>query len=185
MKNFNTPILFLVTLFAVACSGEKTPPIATSAEDSYKLIVGKTWNLSDMGIATSMGIVELKVMDEGAKYERPATVNWYGEAKDLSDFEKEIFEEDKQISLTLNADNTASSIGLNMEGEVTYEIVSETSDEGIYGIALNLSFEDEMFGNVSTMTSSYYVLGASETKLYLLSPRTINDKKVVLLLESK
>jgi len=37
----------------------------------------------------------------------------------------------------------------------------------------------------SKFTATYYILGASEKKLYLLTPNKLNDLKVVFLLETK
>ena len=55
------------------------------------------------------------------------------------------------------------------------------------GLKLRLTGESKAFADMgaSKFTATYYILGASENKLYLLTPNKLNGAKVVFLLEGK
>jgi hypothetical protein len=194
MKEFilNTTFLCLF-IFVTSCSQkEKLPPPVTSVEQAKTLTAGKTWKVVD--VATISGSVE-SIFDKDKSKKEPISVpsveslNWLStnkETENNSDFENSFYNDSRKISMALNKDSVAITTGLDAKEQI-FSINNERDENKPDGIKLTLTGESKSFGSMGAgkFTATYYILGANEKKLYLLTPNKLNGSKVVFLLETK
>lgn len=187
MKNKTSALMLLMVsyLLAACTKQDKVPASPSSIADIQQFISGKTWKVVDLGIVTATVSAEAQVVENTSKIVRPAAVRWLGEEKELGAFEKDILEQEKLVTMQFNADSAAILKGMKLSGKQQYYLTDKKEEDNLEGIKLKISGETEMFGSQSTITYTYFILGASEDKLYVLSPRDINRKQVVVLLEAK
>lgn len=182
-----------ISLFVVSCKqSEKLPPPVSTVEQAKKLIQEKVWQVTD--VATISGSRKSLFDKEQPKNETvvaPAveTLNWLGTKKDAenqSEFLKSFYEDNLKISLAFNKDSIATATGMDAARQV-FSINNNSEENEPKGIKLTLTGESKVFESMgaSKFTATYYILGASEKKLYLLTPNKLNDLKVVFLLETK
>ncbi len=196
----NKIVLLIIIVLAFGCkpkvksSTEKIPAVETNIATIKKIIANKTWQVIDA--ATIIG----SRPSAFAKPESPANtitapnvanLKWFSEIKGLDNatdftlkFYKESFDKYKKISLLLNKDTVATTTGLEKAKQM-YTINDAAVSNEANGVKLKLAYSGTAFGNVSKMTATYYVLGINEKMLYLLTPNTMNEEKIVFLLEAK
>lgn len=104
----------------------------------------------------------------------------------MGSFYKENFITFKKISFTFNKDSIATTTGLNADKQV-FSINNTLKENEANGIKLMLTGDSKTFAEMGNTKAAitYYILGANDSKLYLLTPNEMNDLKVVFLLTSK
>lgn len=188
-----TTAVVSLSILVTSCSQkEKLPPPVNTVEEAKTLITGKTWKVVD--VATISGI-QISFFDKDhSKNElvvAPATesLNWLSnkkEAENSSEFINSFYNKSLEISIALNKDSIATTTGLDTK-EQTFLINNDSEENEPKGLKLLLIGESQAFAGMGTskFTATYYILGANEKKLYLLTPNKLNDLKVVYLLESE
>lgn len=192
IKNI-THAAFLFAIVCVAsCSSNKQtipPPVKTVAE-AKTLLAGKKWQV--VSVATISGSQE-SLFDKESKsatIEVPTStsLNWLSPKKDKDNttFIAEYCEKSMKISIALDKDSTATTTGLEVEKQ-TYSIGNNSAEDEPKGVALFLTQKSEGTGpmGAGVFTTTYYILGANENTLFLLTPNKLNSSKVVYLLEAK
>ena len=188
----NSAILSM-SLFIVSCKqSEKLPPPVSTVEQARTLVSEKVWQVTD--VATISGSRKSIFDNNQPKNETvvaPAveSLNWLGskkEADNQSEFLKSFYEDKLKISIAFNNDSIATATGMDAERQL-FSINNNSQENEPKGIKLTLTGESKAFADMgaSKFTATYYILGASEKKLYLLTPNKLNDLKVVFLLETK
>ena len=83
-------------------------------------------------------------------------------------------------------DSIAITTGMDSKEQI-FSINNISEESKPDGLKLTFTGDIESFDNmgISNYTITYYILGANERKLYLLSPNKLNRLNVVFLLESK
>ncbi len=83
-------------------------------------------------------------------------------------------------------DSIAITTGMDSKEQI-FSINNISEESKPDGLKLTFTGDIESFDNmgISNYTITYYILGANEKKLYLLSPNKLNRLNVVFLLESK
>lgn len=194
MKKITTHIaILLISLSIISCSEtEKLPPAVSSVEKAKTLLSGKTWQVID--VATVSGL-QMTVFDEdpakkvAAPAPTPESLSWLsarkGAEKD-NEFINDFYNKNLKISIALDKDSVATTTGMDSKSQ-TYSIEKTSGDDAPEGVKLLLTGESEAFGEMgaSKFTATYYILGANEKKLYLITPNELNRQKVVFLLEAK
>jgi hypothetical protein len=192
---YSTILALSVSLFSCT-QKEKLPPVVNSVADAQKLITGKTWQVVD--VATIAGSRKSAFDNDKIKAEpivAPAVdaLSWFSDRKGIDtatdfigSFYKENFIKFKKIFIAFNKDSVATTNGLDADKQI-FSINNTTKKNEANGIKLTLTGDSKTFAEmgISKATITYYILGASENKLYLLTPNEIDDLKVVFLLESK
>jgi hypothetical protein len=175
---------------------EKLPPAVSSVIDAQKLITGKTWQVIDVATITGS---RKSIFDE----DKPKTeaiiapdvvkLNWFSKIKGIDtatdfmgSFYKDNFIKFKKISFAFNKDSIATSTGLDADKQV-FSINNTVKENEANGIKLTLTGDSKTFAEmgITKATITYYILGANDNKLYLLTPNEMNNLKVVFLLEAK
>ncbi len=185
--------LFSLSVFLHSCqTKEKLPPPVDTVENAKKLISGKVWKVID--IATISGSRKSAFGDNESKTETivaPAVdkLNWLSnksEKENSEEFITEYYDKSLKISIGLNPDSMATTEGLQAQKQI-YAIVKDSEEGKGSSLKLTLTGEDKEFASMGggKFTTTYYILGASENKLYLLTPNKLNDLKVVYVLEAK
>ncbi len=182
-----------MSLFIVSCKqSEKLPPPVSTVEQAKTLVLEKVWQVTD--VPTISGSRKSIFDNDQPKNETvvaPAVegLNWLGtkkEADNQSEFLKSFYEDKLKISIAFNNDSIATATGMDAERQL-FSINNNSQENEPKGIKLTLTGESKAFADMgaSKFTATYYILGASEKKLYLLTPNKLNDLKVVFLLETK
>jgi len=182
-----------ISLFFVSCTHtEKLPPPVSSVEQAKTLLKGKVWQVTDVATISGSGISffdkdELK--NEPVVAPAIETLNWLGtkkESDNQSEFMNSFYKDNLKISIAFNQDSIATTMGMDAQKQL-FSISNIGKENEPKGIKLLLTGESKAFSNmgVSKFTATYYILGANEKKLYLLTPNKVNDLKVVFLLETK
>ena len=160
-------------------------------DEVKKIIAGKTWQVYD--VATISGSRKPAFDSDKPKNETvvaPGTeaLNWFSQMKGIDtatdfmgSFYKESFIKFKKISLAFNNDSVATATGMDADRQI-FSINNNAIENEPSGIKLTLTGEMMDMGKV---TATYYVLGANQNTLYLLTPNEVNELKVVFLLKGK
>lgn len=185
----HTALLFAI-ICVISCSQNKQtiPPPVTDVAATKTLLAGKKWQVSS--VATVSGSQESLFDNDQLKTAavvapRAESLNWLSATKDdknnqfIADFCKKSLD----ISIALNKDSVATTTGLEVAKQ-TYTIDNNKDAEEPKGMALFLTQKGEGAGPMGAgeFTTTYYILGASENKLYLLTPNKLNGLQVVYLL---
>ncbi len=194
MKKISIYIAILVsTLFIVSCTQtEKLPPAVSSVAEVATRLKGKTWQVVD--IATVTGL-QISYFDKDPANKVPAAapatenLNWLSARKGAeknNEFINEYYDKNLKISFAFNNDSVVTTTGMDAQKQI-FSIENSKNDDKTKGIKLLLTGEGEPFENmgVSKFTATYYILGANEKKLILLTPNELNRAKVVYLLEAE
>ena len=190
-------VIFAFSISLFACKKEeKLPPAVSNVGEAKKLIMGKTWKVVD--VATVSGSASSSFDTGKSKTETvitPILLEWFSDIKGIDtttsfsgSFYREQFVKFKKISLSFNKDSVATCTGMDMGGDKQIFSVNDDVEENKpKGIKLTLAGSGEGFAGMSAskFTATYYILGANQNKLYLLTPNKMNSMKVVILLESK
>jgi hypothetical protein len=186
-------VLILVIICVVSCSENKQtiPPPVKSIVEAKSLLAGKKWQVTS--VATVIGSQESLFDNDPSKSAavsamKSASLNWLSPKKDKnnSEFTASYCAKNLQVSISLDKDSIATTTGLEVSKQ-HYSIDFNKDENEPKGIALFLTQKNDGTGLMSdgTFTSTYYILGANENKLYLLTPNKLNNLKVVYLLEAK
>jgi hypothetical protein len=169
--------LWMAFLFLLACSSKTPMPEApASSGAAATLLAGKTWTVTRIGTVSPHGA------------EGKLTYEWLDEMKEVDDFTKKNLSELAGMQLKFVNDTLANVTGVpDSPLEQKYSI---TIDENVDLSApiLQFSYEGEsLFGGDEKMmmTYSYPIYGINEKSLVLGTPRSVNDRPVVVMLEVK
>lgn len=189
--------LFLLPLALALCllllSNKPIPKLplpVISTQEARKLILGKIWKV--VAVATISGSSTSYFDEKPAKnaaVELPdiAALKWLVPTTDenWSEFTNNFYTECFEISLAFNNDSLAVTTGLAAKNQV-FSIQNNIEEDKPNGLNFTLSGEDQSFAElgVNTFTATYYILGADEKYLYVLTPNKLNDLKVVFLLKA-
>ena len=180
-------------IFVASCTKlEKLPPPVETVENAKNLISAKHWKVTD--IATISGSIKSRFDNDKSNTEAVVApsaelLNWLGnksEKENSEEFIRSYYDKALKISINLNKDSIAVTEGLQAQEQI-YAVIKDSEESKSSTLKLTLTGVDKEFAAMGggKFTSTYYILGASENKLYLLTPNTLNDLKVVYLLESK
>ncbi len=169
--------LWMAFLFLLACSSKTPMPEApASSGAAATLLAGKTWTVTRTGTVSPLGA------------EGKLTYEWLDEMKEVDDFTKKNLSELAGMQLKFVNDTLANVTGVpDSPLEQKYSI---TIDENVDLSApiLQFSYEGEsLFGGDEKMmmTYSYPIYGINEKSLVLGTPRSVNNRPVVVMLEVK
>lgn len=173
MKN-----LWLAFLFLIACSPSKPemPEAPATPEDVARNLYGKNW------VTTRVGTLSPFQQDNKPSYD------WLDEMKEAGDFIKKTLGEQSGIQFKFVNDSTANVVGVpDAPAEQKYRVLVPGEEDTN---AIRLAFEymgKSMFGDgeETTLTYTYYVLGSNDKALLLMTPRSVNERPIVILMESK
>ena len=166
-----------------SCSSKESMPAAVKTADEAKAILpGKLF------IAKDVGLLSLSTQGE-TNLDGPNAIEWFSAAKELEGYQKSTNEKFANASLQLSKDTVANTTGFEFTGNQTY-VISDKVEEGTDtppGIRLELSGASDIFKDMgmTQATMTYYILGASDKKLLLKTPQSIDNRYVVLLMEVK
>lgn len=192
MKKYLLQTALFLTIICTSCSSNKPtiPPPVKSVAEAKTLLAGKKWQVTSVAtISGSQG----SLFDEESKkaaIEAPnvTSLNWLSPVKDIDNtkFIAEYCEKSLQVSIALDKDSTATTTGMDAEKQI-YSFDNNNDEEEPKGIALFLTQKSEGTGpmGAGVFTTTYYILGANENTLYLLTPNKLNNSKVVYLLQAK
>ena len=114
------------------------------------------------------------------------SIEWL-EPKEENKFEKKIADESKSLRFDFINDTAITVAYNNKTYEGTYRLDENTGEDEKPGIKLRVSYTDEDFklGNeaASVVTYTYLVEGISNAKLLLETPRSMNNRKIVVLMK--
>ena len=190
-------IILSVCVLSFSCKEKKILPLpVSSVEKAEKLIKGKTWQVID--IATIEGSQKSIFENDKSKTDTiiaPSSekLNWFSAKKGIDTatdfigkFYKENFIKFKKISMAFNNDSIANTKGVDAEEQI-FSINNLVEEKKPIGLRLTFKGDNTTFSNmgVNKAVTTYYILGADEKKMYLLSPYELNDLKLVFLLEAK
>ena len=182
-----------ITLFVASCiQTEKLPPSIGTIDQAKTLLTGKVWQVID--VATISGSRKSLFETNQSNNETivaPAkeALNWLSSKKGTvsnTDFINSFYQENLKISIALNKDSIATTTGMDTQKQIfSINNISEKNEPK--GLKLSLSDDSKAFAEMGAgnFTATYFILGANEKKLYLLTPNELNGLKVVLLLEAK
>lgn len=163
-----------------------------TVQQAKALLTNKVWHVVAVGtiLGSSTSVFqEDQVMNETVAAPAVANLHWLSASKasdDKSDFTNSFYEESLKISLAFNKDSIATTTGMDAVRQV-FSFNNDSEENEPKGLKLKLTGESKAFADMgaSKFTATYYILGASENKLYLLTPNKLNGAKVVFLLEGK
>ena len=191
MKNQILSLLACICMCVSACKSEKTPPIATSLAEVQKILVGKKWKLVDVGIVNVKGSASVKVVETETKVLAPINVEWLS----TMDFSKKMMPESyknyqesaQKISFDIAEKGKIKTTGIDLDAEERYEITDKKDDKNRIGIRLIIGGKSKRFsfgGEMGDVDYTYFILGIDKKRLYLDTPSSFNEQKVVYLLEA-
>lgn len=154
------------------------PPKPSSPEALKKFVAGKSFK------SIKAGTVSPFQMDKENPYQ------WLDEKKDTTTFARNFISKRMQFTLQFVND---SSVIFTDDGKQTagiYLFDTETGEEEKEGIKLRISYVDTSmyFPGASgpvTLTSTYPVAGADDNSLLLGTPRSFNNRPVVILMKKQ
>jgi hypothetical protein len=118
-------------------------------------------------------------------FENDKEIAWLN-PKDEDKFEKEIEDESKSLQLEFINDTSVTVIAKDKIYNGTYVVNDTTKEDEKSGIKLRISYVDEEFkfgdGPASLVTYTYLVEGISDKNLLLETPRSMNRRKIVVLM---
>ena len=195
INKFNTALILILSITACNKNAKPTlPALVTNKDEAAKLIVGKKWQVVD--VATVSGSYKPYTKFAADPFDSvtipaPAKLNWFSAIKKVDTttnsgkFFNENFTNYKKIIFNLNNDSIAKITGQDSTKQ-TYTINQNTRPNTFKG--LNLCFAQlistSAFGNMKTL-ATYYILGATENTLLLLTPNEYNEEDVVFFMETK
>jgi hypothetical protein len=175
------------TLLFIACTNNKTakepaksslPLAPVSAEAIHDWIQSNTYHIERIATLSSFA------MDSANPY------TWYTDTAGLSKFEKDFFAERQAFTLAFTNDSVALIHDDGKTWSSIYKIDSARGDEEKAGWKLRFTYPDSTMGlngstEVMQFTSTYPVLGIDKQQLLLETPRSLNQRKVAVLLKAK
>jgi hypothetical protein len=172
MKN-----IWMALLFLMACSSKPAMPEApTTLEATTKMLTGKNW------VAVKVGILSPFQTEGKSSYD------WLDDMKEPDEFIKTTLNEMAGLQFKFVSDTLANVSGVkDAPAEQKYAVAAGEEDDASK-VKLEFTYEGpDFFDNTkkSVMTYSYPVLGISDKALILATPRSVNDRRVVVMMEVK
>jgi hypothetical protein len=113
-------------------------------------------------------------------------ITWL-EPKKENEFEKKIVDEAKTLQFDFVNDTSVTVIMKDKTYNGTYIVNDTTKEDEKAGIKLRISYVDDEFkmgdGPASLVTYTYLVEGIGEKSILVQSPRSMNNKNIVLLMK--
>jgi hypothetical protein len=165
-------------LFICSCSSKESP--ATQAPSFVKAvqdeIKGKKYKVEKAGTHSV--------------FADDKEIQWLEPKKDdkdqLNKFENQIVADAKSLQLDFVNDTSVTVIIKDKTYSGTYLLNDTTKEDEKPGIKLRISYVDEEFkfgdGPASLVTYTYIVEGVSNKSILLETPRSMNDRKIVVLM---
>jgi hypothetical protein len=121
-------------------------------------------------------------------FSNDSSIQWL-EPKKEDKFEQEIVNESKTFQLTFVSDTSVTVMMKDKTHNGTYAINDIVNENEKLGIKLRISYVDEEFkfgdGPASKVTYTYLVEGINEKSLLLETPRSMNNRTIVLLMNKQ
>jgi hypothetical protein len=115
-------------------------------------------------------------------------ITWL-ELKENEKFEKGIVDDSKSTHLNFVNDTAVTVLYKGKKNEGTYKVDDVTGEDEKPGIKLHISYVDDEFkfgdGAPMKVTYTYLIEGISSKNLLLETPRTMNDRKIVVLMSKE
>lgn len=175
--------LLSVILFFTACTNDQPgsmylPAKPVSTETAYQLVKGKTFDTKYVATLSPFA------MDNKSPYE------WMDEKKDSSKFSRDYLKARMAFSLQFIND---SSILIHDDGKTingTFKMDSEIFENEKEGLKLRISYPDTSMSfpgmtEPMIMTFAFLIAGVDEKNLLLETPRSYNNRRVAVLMQSK
>jgi len=177
-----TLIIFLAALFIFSCSEHK--PVSLPAKPGSpgtvkNAIQGKLYKTIKAGTLSPFE------MDKKNPYE------WTDDMKDTSSMFRNFFADRMKFILHFINDTAVNFMDEGKHIEATYSIDSLIKEDEKPGVKLRISYEDKdnsfNMGDMGPvrLTYTYIVAGADDKQLLLETPRSYNDRKVIVLMSSE
>ncbi len=183
MKQLFVLLCLPVLIFSCGNSGEKTEKLSLPskpgmADEVLSTIKGKNYS------ADKIATLSPFEMDAANPY------TWFDEQKDTASFTKNFLKENLAMKLQFKNDTAVTLIDDNKKTEAIYKLDTTVMEEEKPGIKLRISYPDSsvnFFGLTEPMimTYTFYILGINEKKLLIETPRSYNNRKVIMLLSNK
>ena len=188
LKTAVLPALFAGILLA-SCSSNETK----EAKETKEIVLP--------GAPSSVKAVQDNIKGKKYKVEKAGThslistdkdITWL-EPKEDNKFEKEIVDESKSLQLDF-VNETSVTITMKKKAkdttyQGTYVVDTLTSEDEKPGIKLRISYEDDEFklgdARFSKVIYTYLVEGINEKSLLLETPRSMNNRKIVVLMNKQ
>jgi len=178
-------IAIIATLMIVISCNNTTTTTATSESSTAKLpekpgsieavhatLKGKSYKTINAGTVSPFE------MDKDNPYE------WQDKLQDTS--AKKYLSENMAFKLNFLNDSSVTVFDDGEEKQGTYRVDTTATEDYPTGTKLKLSYMSSMFGTVpSLLTFTYLVNGINDKQLFLQTPREVNNRKVVVLMEAK
>jgi len=177
-------LIFLCTALFISCNSNKTeskqktetPPSPTGIADVAQILKGK--NYSVLQVATISNLQ----MDKDNPYD------WMDGKKDTTAFTRKFVAERMKLKLNFTNDTAVSFTDEDKVIEAKYKLDTLIGDDENRGIKLRISYMDSSitfpsFTEPRTMTYTYSVLGINNEGLLLETPRSLNNRKIAVLMK--
>ena len=172
-------LLAAIVVFAASCSsnGSKKnalPDVPASLKAVQDEIKGQKYKTEKVGIHSLIS--------------SDAAVNWL-EPKKEEEFEKKTVDEVKTFQVNFVNDTSVIVMMKDKTYNGTYAADTVTKEDERPGVKLRISYVDDEFkfgnGPASLVTYTYVVEGIDDKNLLLQTPRSMNDRKIVVLMSKQ
>ncbi|MFI5129252.1 MAG: hypothetical protein ACHQFX_04645 [Chitinophagales bacterium] len=123
-----------------------------------------------------------------SRFSTDTTIQWL-EPKKEEEFEKKIVDESRTFQLEFVNDTAVTIMMKDKTYHGTYIVNDTTKEDEKPGVKLRISYFDEEFrlgeGSASMVTYTYVVEGMNDKSLLLQTPRSMNDRKIVVLMNKQ
>jgi hypothetical protein len=175
------PFLVSSLFLFIACTSSDGPvetvlPAAPAGTKAVQAIItGKKYVAERTGLASV--------------FANDSSISWMDELKDSSAVFKTFTEGRQRFQLHFVNDTAVSFFDDNKNYSATYKLDEKAGEDEKPGIRLRISYLDSAntFGGSGPMmmTYSYLVKGISENQLFIETPRSYNNKTVLMLLKKQ
>jgi len=150
----------------------KLPEKPTSIDAVHATLKGKNYKTINAGTISPFE------MDKDNPYE------WQDKLQDTS--AKKYLSENMEFTLNFTNDTSVTVFDDGEQSQGTYRIDTTATEDHPTGMKLKLSYMSKMFGSEpSLLTFTYLINGISDKQLFLQTPREVNNRKVVVLMEAR
>ncbi|MEI9810143.1 MAG: hypothetical protein WDO16_21005 [Bacteroidota bacterium] len=178
MQKRSILLSFITIILLNSCSLKKDNAALPAPPASVKAVLD--------GVKGSKYITEKAGTNSPFKDDK--TIQWL-EPKKENEFEKKIVDEAKtlQLNFTNNTAVIVSAKDKTYNGTYRADDIQKEDEEP--GIKLRISYIDEEFkfgdGPATEVTYTYFVEGIDDKGLLLLTPRSMNNRKIVVLMKKQ
>ncbi len=175
--------IILLSGFLISCGGgpsSKLPQTVRTSEEAKKLMLGKTWQVVDLGTSSST----LTTTVNGKKTETPNILFLSDSSKGMDEFTKKELTQRKGVKFEMGSDGNGKAYidGSHMFGKQFFNIFESKG-----GVQLDYKVDSAMTGNFGMMYEmiiTYRIIGVDEYHLLLETSQTINGQKLIYLMEN-